>query len=186
MRMDRDQKKTACEVINTYSQKSLADIIFRYGEERWAKRIAEFIADRRTEKPIETTFELTEVIKAAIPKGARQKGGHPAKRTFQAIRIEVNAELEHLQHALNNFSDVMGKAGRLAVITFHSLEDRIVKETFYKLENPCECPPGTPICICGKKQRAKRVNKKPITPEASEVSANNRARSAKLRTVAFI
>ncbi len=181
MRMDTSRSLSAYEVVNEYSEKDLNDIIFEYGEERWAKRIAEFIVAERKIKPIETTFELVDVIKKAVPKGARKDGPHPAKRTFQAIRIEVNGELDVLKTAINDMTDLLNPKGRLAIITFHSLEDRIVKNEFRKQENPCTCPREFPVCVCGKKSKGKVVTRKPILPSDEELSANHRARSAKLR-----
>lgn len=181
MRMDTSRSLSAYEVVNEYSEKDLNDIIFEYGEERWAKRIAEFIVAERKIKPIETTFELVDVIKKAVPKGARKDGPHPAKRTFQAIRIEVNGELDVLKTAINDMTDLLNPEGRLAIITFHSLEDRIVKNEFRKQENPCTCPREFPVCVCGKKSKGRVVTRKPILPSDEELSANHRARSAKLR-----
>lgn len=181
MRMSRDDKLTAYDVVNGYDKKELAEIISRYGEERWASRIADFIAKRRKDKPIETTLELVDVIKAAIPASARRTGPHPAKRTFQAIRIEVNDELNQLERAIEEFCDVLAPGGRLCVITFHSLEDRIVKEIFARRADPCTCPKGLPMCVCGKKPDIKKVTGKPIQPDDKETGENPRARSAKLR-----
>ncbi len=178
MRMNPQQPLSAYEVVNEYDQDKLARVIADYGEERWAKRIAEYIVKRR---PINTTGELTEAIKAAIPAAARRHGPHPAKRTFQAIRIEVNDELNSLKKVLYQAIDLLKPGGRLCVITFHSLEDRIVKTVFRNLENPCTCPSRSPICTCGKKPLVKIINRKPIVPSAREVEANPRARSAKLR-----
>ena len=181
MRMDKKQKLTAHEVINTYPQERLAEIIFQYGEERWAKRIAEFIVESRRSHSIETTFELVDIIKKAIPKKAREDGPHPAKRTFQSIRIEVNRELEVLEQAIADIVDRLESKGRLAIITFHSLEDRIVKNTFKNLENPCICPRDFPVCMCTKKPQIKILTKRPIVPSGEELQENHRARSAKLR-----
>lgn len=181
MRMDKRQKKDAYEVINTYSEEKLRDIITKYGEEKWAARIAKFIADYRREKKIETTFELVDIIKAAVPRSARRDGPHPGKRTFQAIRIEVNGELEILEKTVRDTADVLKKGGRIAVITFHSLEDRIVKDTFYSLAHACTCPKGLPVCVCGKRDSVKIITKKPLLPKDAEIEANPRARSAKLR-----
>ena len=181
MRMDTSRSLSAYEVVNEYSEKDLNDIIFEYGEERWAKRIAEFIVAERKIKPIETTFELVDIIKKAVPKGARKDGPHPAKRTFQAIRIEVNGELDVLKTAINDMTDLLNPEGRLAIITFHSLEDRIVKNELRKQENPCTCPREFPVCVCGKKSKGRVVTRKPILPSDEELSANHRARSAKLR-----
>jgi 16S rRNA (cytosine1402-N4)-methyltransferase len=183
MRMDHRQEKNAYAIVNGYSEKDLTRIILDYGEERWAKRIAEFIVAERAAKPVETTFELVSVIKKAVPKGARQDGPHPAKRTFQAIRIEVNGELEILGNSIEKMAENLNPKGRLCVITFHSLEDRIVKNTFRKLENPCTCPHDIPVCVCGKKPVAKVITKKPILPSDDEQNANHRARSAKLRVI---
>ena len=180
MRMNRDDSLTAYEVVNGYEKDELKDIIKNYGEERWASRIAEFIARERAVKPLETTAELVDVIKKAIPAKARREGPHPAKRTFQAIRIEVNDELGKLENALDNFLDVLKPGGRLAVITFHSLEDRIVKETFRRRYDPCTCPPGLPMCVCGKVGDVERPGK-PIIPTEEEIESNPRSRSAKLR-----
>lgn len=181
MRMNRDDKFSAYNVVNSYSEKELSKIISDYGEERWAKRIAQFICDRRKESPIETTFQLVDVIKGAIPKSARRDGPHPAKRTFQAIRIEVNDELSKLTEALEDFCDVLDEGGRLCVISFHSLEDRITKELISKRANPCTCPSDFPICTCGKTADIKKISRKPILPSLGEIEANHRARSAKLR-----
>jgi 16S rRNA (cytosine1402-N4)-methyltransferase len=178
-----DGALTAWEIVNRYSEMDIAEIIRKYGEERWAKRIASYIVRSRSEKPIETTAQLVQIVKGAIPAAARREGPHPAKRTFQALRIEVNNELEPLAEALTDFIDLLSRGGRLAVITFHSLEDRIVKETFVKRENPCECPPGILECVCGKKADAKRVNRKPIMASIGELEENPRARSAKLRII---
>ena len=181
MRMNDSDSLTAKQVINTYSEQRLFEIIRDYGEERWAKRIAQFIVVRRKEKPIERTSELVEVIKAAIPKGARKDGPHPAKRTFQAIRIEVNSELDGLGQAVEDAVSVLRPGGRLCVITFHSLEDRIVKQTFQKLYNPCTCPKDSPICTCGKVRSIEIITRKPIISDEAELQENPRARSAKLR-----
>lgn len=183
MRMDATKPFCAYDVVNTYSEDDLNRVIFTYGEERWAKRIAQFIVAERKEKPIETTGELVDVIKKAVPKGARKDGPHPAKRTFQAIRIEVNKELEVLEQAIDAAANRLAKGGRLCIITFHSLEDRIVKETFRKLENPCICPPQFPVCVCGCKPIGKVVTRKPILPSAQELEVNHRSRSAKLRVL---
>ena len=178
MRMDPTQTLNAHEIVNTYDERRLAKIISQYGEERWAVRIAKFIVDKR---PINTTRELTEVIKAAIPAKARRQGPHPSKRTFQAIRIEVNKELEILEGAIERAVTMLKPGGRLCIITFHSLEDRIVKNTFRKLQSPCTCPPDSPICICGKSSSVKIITRKPIIPSEHEISGNPRSRSAKLR-----
>ena len=183
MRMNKGAKLSAKEVINEYSENQLSKVIFEYGEERWAKRIAKFIINARQNKSIETTGELVEIIKNAIPAPARREGPHPAKRTFQAIRIEVNNELEVLKQVINNSMEVLNTRGRMCIITFHSLEDRIVKEAFLSLSNPCICPPRFPVCICNKKSIVKIVTKKPISANVEELEENPRARSAKLRAV---
>ena len=181
MRMDRRNQKSAYTVINEYSENELCDIIYKYGEERWAKRIVQFILERRQVKPIETTGELTDIIKAAIPAAARAEGGHPGKRTFQAIRIEVNDELAIIESAINAFAQRLNKKGRLAVITFHSLEDRIVKEAFLKLTQGCRCPKEFPVCVCGGVSQGKIITKKPIVATDAELEENSRSKSAKLR-----
>jgi 16S rRNA (cytosine1402-N4)-methyltransferase len=183
MRMSRDDKLTAEEVVNQYDKRELTHIISSYGEEKWASRIADFIVKNRKDKPIETTFELVEIIKAAIPAAARRTGPHPAKRTFQAIRIEVNDELGQLKRAVEEFCDVLAPRGRLCIITFHSLEDRIVKEIFNRRTNPCICPREFPVCVCGKKADIKKISGKPIIPTEEELEKNPRARSAKLRII---
>ena len=183
MRMNPDRPFSAYDVVNTYSEDELDNVIFKYGEERWARRIAQFIVKERQEKPIETTGELVNVIKKAVPKGARKDGPHPAKRTFQAIRIEVNGELDVLQKAIDDVSERLSVGGRLCIITFHSLEDRIVKEAFRKQENPCVCPPQFPVCVCGKKPLGRVVTRKPILPSQEEIKRNLRSRSAKLRVL---
>lgn len=183
MRMNQSAPISAYDVVNGYSEQQLADIIFRYGEERWARRIAQFITERRRQKPLETTLELVAAIRAAIPKGARLEGGNPAKRTFQAIRIEVNGELAILRGAVEAFADRLKPGGRLAVITFHSLEDRIVKEAFLELAQGCVCPKEFPVCVCGRKPQAKILTKKPVTASAEELQHNSRAKSAKLRVI---
>lgn len=183
MRMDQNSGFTAGDVVNTYSEKELAKIIRDYGEERWATRIAAFVVRARKEKNIETTGELVQIIKNAIPASARRDGPHPAKRTFQAIRIEVNDELGQLKRAVADFIDVLAPGGRLAIITFHSLEDRIVKEAFNKRANPCTCPPELPVCVCGKVADVKKITKKPVTPGDEETETNPRSRSAKLRVL---
>ncbi|MBR5535431.1 MAG: 16S rRNA (cytosine(1402)-N(4))-methyltransferase RsmH [Clostridia bacterium] len=181
MRMDRRSDLDAKKVVNTYSEKELCDIITKYGEEKWAVRIAKFICEARKTKEIETTYELVDIIKAAVPQGARKDGPHPAKRTFQAIRIEVNGELRILEEAIRDGVDCLKKGGRMAVITFHSLEDRIVKDTFNALANACTCPKEFPVCVCGKKNSVKVITKKPVLPSDEEVEVNPRSRSAKLR-----
>lgn len=181
MRMDQRNPMTAKRMIAEYSEKELADIIKDYGEERWATRIAQFIVAERKIKPIETTGELVEVIKKAVPKGARKDGPHPAKRTFQALRIAVNNELGILEQAIEDMAGLLAPGGRLCIITFHSLEDRIVKQTFHRLEHPCTCPPEFPVCVCGKKPTIRVITRKPILPSEEELEFNPRARSAKLR-----
>ena len=181
MRMNQDDSFTAYDVVNNYTAKELRDIIQSYGEERWASIIAEFVVKARADKPLETTTELVDVIKAAIPAAARRDGPHPAKRTFQAIRIEVNDELGQLRKAIDEFIDVLNPGGRLCVITFHSLEDRIVKEIVAKHVNPCTCPPSLPMCVCGKKPDVTKKSSKVITPSEEEIERNPRSRSAKLR-----
>lgn len=181
MRMDQRSPLSAYVVVNEYTKEELARIIKDYGEERWAKRIAEFIINERKIKPIETTFELVSVIKKAVPKGARADGPHPAKRTFQAIRIEVNNELGILESTVNDMVDFLKPGGRICIITFHSLEDRIIKNVFRNLENPCTCPRDFPVCICGKKPKVKVITRKPILPGQEELENNRRAHSAKLR-----
>lgn len=183
MRMDRDRDFSAYDVVNTYSEEDLYRIIRDYGEEKFAKRIAKFIVDRRTDKPIETTLELVDIIKAAIPAKARREGPHPAKRTFQAIRIEVNGELAILNKAIEDGVKHLNKGGRMAIITFHSLEDRIVKLKYRELANPCTCPKEFPVCICGKKPLVKIISRKAIEPSKEEVEENPRSRSAKLRVI---
>lgn len=183
MRMDQRRPLSAYVVVNEYTKEELTRIIKDYGEERWAKRIAEFIINERKQKPIETTFDLVSVIKKAVPKGARSDGPHPAKRTFQAIRIEVNNELGILEDTINDMADLLKSGGRICIITFHSLEDRIVKNVFRNLENPCTCPRDFPICVCGKKPKVKVITRKPILPGQEELEDNRRAHSAKLRIV---
>ena len=183
MRMNRDNDFSAYDIVNTYSLEELHKIIKDYGEERFAKRVATFIVNKREEKPIESTLELVEIIKAAIPAKARREGPHPAKRTFQAIRIEVNSELKILNNAIEDGVNRLNKGGRMAIITFHSLEDRIVKLKFRELADPCTCPKDFPICICGKKPLVKLVSRKAIEPSDQEVEENPRSRSARLRIV---
>ena len=183
MRMNRDREFSAYDVVNSYSMEDLWRIIRDYGEEKFAKGVAEFIVNRREEKPIETTLELVDIIKAAIPAKARREGPHPAKRTFQAIRIEVNGELEILNKAIEDGVNRLNKGGRMAIITFHSLEDRIVKLKFRELANPCTCPKEFPICVCGKKPLVKLISRKAIDPSKEEVEENPRSRSAKLRVI---
>ena len=181
MRMDGRGERTAYDVVNTYSEADLRRILFSYGEERFAGRIAARIVSARAAHPIETPGELSELIKAAIPAAAREGGHHPAKRSFQAIRIEVNGELDVIRPALEAATDLLNPGGRMAVITFHSLEDRIVKDTFAELARGCICPPDLPVCVCGRKPRVRPVSRKPILPSAEELEDNPRARSAKLR-----
>lgn len=183
MRMNPDRPFSAYDVVNGYDEDELNRVIFTYGEERWARRIAQFIVKEREAKPIETTGELVDIIKKAVPKGARKDGPHPAKRTFQAIRIEVNGELEVLQRAIDDVAARLAVGGRLCIITFHSLEDRIVKEAFRKQENPCICPPQFPVCVCGKKPLGRVITRKPILPSKEELEENPRSRSAKLRVL---
>lgn len=184
MRMDRDNPVSAATVVGEWSEGEIARILWEYGEERWSKRIAGFIVKVRQQAPLRTTGDLVEVIKAAIPAAARREGGHPARRTFQAIRIAVNDELGVLQRGLEGALSVLRPGGRLAVITFHSLEDRIVKQTFARWASPCTCPPSLPVCACGKKPVAGLVLRKPVTAAPDELDQNPRSRSAKLRAVA--
>ena len=179
MRMNKEASLDAEYIVNHYKEEELADIIHRYGEERWSKRIAQFIVAARKEKPLTTTFELVDVIKKAIPKGARLDGPHPAKRTFQAIRIEVNNELGILADTMEKAVDRLKSGGRIGVITFHSLEDRIIKQTFAKLAKGCTCPPQLPVCVCGKKPLLRKTGN--IVPSKAEVEENPRSRSARLR-----
>lgn len=181
MRMDLRQSLTAADILNRYTESELYQVIKDYGEEQFAKNIAKHIVNARKDKPIETTGELNEIIKAAIPAKMRAAGGHPSKRTFQAIRIECNKELEVLKDSLDGFIDMLGPKGRICIITFHSLEDRIVKTAFRRNENPCTCPPDFPVCVCGQVSKGRVVTRKPILPSAEEVAANKRAKSAKLR-----
>lgn len=183
MRMNREDSFSAYELVNTYEEDRIADIIFRYGEERYARRIAKEIVIMRADKPISTTFELVECIKRAIPVSARFSDKHPAKRTFQAIRIAVNNELDILDGALRDFVDLLKPGGRLAVITFHSLEDRIVKNTFSDLAAGCTCPKEFPVCVCGNTPKVRAVTRKPIVAGNRELEQNNRAHSAKLRII---
>ena len=181
MRMNQKDIKSAYDVVNGYSKDELTDIFFRYGEEKWSKRIAEFIINKREKEPIKTTKELADIISAAIPAGARDKNSHPAKRVFQAIRIEVNGELEILKNAVQDFVESLESGGRLAIITFHSLEDRIVKQCFSELAAGCTCPRDFPVCVCGKQPAIKIITKKPILPSKEEQEGNLRSKSAKLR-----
>jgi len=186
MRMDRNQELNAETVVNDYDEKRLGRIIRDYGEEKWASRIAQFIAEARKKKPIKTTGELAAIIKAAIPSAARREGPHPAKRTFQAIRIEVNNELGILEEAIINAVELLKTGGRLCVITFHSLEDRIIKNCFRKMANPCSCPASFPVCTCNKKKTVDIVTKKPVLPSQNELMSNPRSRSAKLRVASKV
>ncbi len=181
MRMNKENEISAYEIVNEYSEDELFKIIRDYGEEKFAKKIAKHISARRKESPIKTTFELNEIIKAAIPAKMREKGGHPSKRTYQAIRIECNRELEVLENTLDDMIECLNNEGRLCVITFHSLEDRTVKNNFRTNENPCICPPSFPVCTCGRKPKGKIITKKPITASEGELEENTRSQSAKLR-----
>ena len=181
MRMDRKQPLSARDVVNTYSEEELRRILYDYGEEKFARNIAANIVKRRSERPIETTLELAELVKGSMPKAAREGGHHPAKRTFQAIRIEVNAELSSIPPALDAAVHALNPGGRVAVITFHSLEDRLVKQKFAALSSGCTCPREFPVCVCGKKPVVRVITKKPVTAGEDELEENPRSRSAKLR-----
>ena len=181
MRMDQRQSLTARDIVNDYSEKDLYRIIKDYGEDQFAKNIAKHIVKAREIKPIETTFELNELIKAAIPAKMRATGGHPSKRTFQVIRIECNHELDVLRNSLDDFINMLNPGGRLCIITFHSLEDRIVKTIYREKENPCTCPSEFPVCVCGKVPLGKATPRKPILPSKEELEENSRSKSAKLR-----
>ncbi|MDD6810828.1 MAG: 16S rRNA (cytosine(1402)-N(4))-methyltransferase RsmH [Lachnospiraceae bacterium] len=181
MRMDTRQTLSAKEIVNTYSEMDLFRVIRDYGEEQFARNIAKHIVKARTDKPVETTGELNEIIKAAIPAKMRATGGHPSKKTFQAIRIECNRELEVLKNSLDDLIDMLNPGGRFCIITFHSLEDRIVKSAFKRNENPCICPPEFPVCVCGRMSKGKVISRKPILPSEEEITENKRAKSAKLR-----
>lgn len=181
MRMDQRKEQTAADIINTYSEFDLYRIIRDYGEDKFAKNIAKHIVRNREAGPIKTTGELTEIIKAAIPAKVRAVGGHPSKRTFQAIRIELNQELEVLSRSIDGMIDLLNPGGRLSIITFHSLEDRIVKTRFKTNEDPCTCPRDFPVCVCGKKSKGKVITRKPIIPNEEEIEGNKRAKSSKLR-----
>ena len=181
MRMDTDSPLTAYRIVNEYSESDLKRIIYDYGEERFAPRIAAEIVRRRADKPVRTTFELNDIIKSAIPKAARNDGPHPSKRTFQAIRIEVNGELDAIEPTISAAARHLSKGGRIAVISFHSLEDRIVKQTYRKLSSGCTCPRDFPVCVCGNKPIIKELTKKPVLPSEEELNHNPRSRSAKLR-----
>ena len=181
MRMDQRNPQTAADIVNTYDEMELYRMIRDYGEDRFAKNIAKHIVKARQEKPITTTGELIEIIKAAIPAKVRATGGHPAKRTFQAIRIELNHELDVLNSSIDTMIDLLNPGGRLSIITFHSLEDRIVKNRFRTNENPCTCPPDFPVCMCGKVSKGRVVTRKPIVPSEEELAVNKRSKSSKLR-----
>lgn len=181
MRMDTRQVLTAADVVNTYSENELFKIIKDYGEDKFAKNIAKHIVLARKDKPFETTKELSEVIKRAIPMKVQAKGGHPAKKTFQAVRIEVNRELTVLKESIDKMIEHLNPGGRICIITFHSLEDRIVKMKFRENENPCTCPPNFPVCVCGKESKGRVVTRKPIIPSDEEIKVNKRAKSSKLR-----
>ena len=181
MRMDTRQVRTARDIVNEYSEMELFHVIRDYGEDRFAKNIAKHLVKRRKEKPVETTGELAEIIKGAIPMKYQKKSGHPAKRTFQAIRIELNRELEVLKDSLDDMIELLNPGGRLCIITFHSLEDRIVKSAFRRNENPCTCPPDFPVCVCGNVSKGRIVTKKPVLPGEREMEENSRSKSAKLR-----
>ena len=181
MRMDKRRSLSAYEVVNGYSEDKIKKILYEYGEERYAAAIAAAIVKKRATRPIESTAELSDIIKYAIPPSAREGGHHPAKRSFQAIRIEVNSELDVIEPAIRDAVSMLRRGGRIAIITFHSLEDRIVKQTFADLARGCVCPRDLPVCVCGRRPVLKQVNKKPILPSADELSVNPRSRSAKLR-----
>lgn len=181
MRMDQRQEKTARDIVNGYSEMDLYRIIRDYGEDKFAKNIAKHIVAARAKAPIQTTGELTEIIRQSIPMKIQATGGHPAKRTFQAIRIELNRELDVLRESLDGMINLLDDGGRICIITFHSLEDRIVKTIFRKNENPCTCPPDFPVCVCGKESKGKVITRKPILPSAVEMEENPRSKSAKLR-----
>ena len=181
MRMDQRNEKTAADIVNDYTEMELFRVIRDYGEDKFAKNIAKHIVRARENGRIETTDQLVEIIKAAIPAKMRMEGGHPAKRTFQAIRIELNKELEVLTDSIDTMIDLLNPEGRLSIITFHSLEDRIVKLRFRDNENPCVCPPNLPVCVCGKKSKGKVITRKPIIPADEEIEENKRSKSSKLR-----
>ena len=181
MRMDQRQDQTAGDIVNGYEEKELYRIIRDYGEDKFAKNIAKHIVAARAKAPIKTTGELTEIIRRAIPMKMQASGGHPAKRTFQAIRIELNRELDVLRESLDEMIDMLDNGGRICIITFHSLEDRIVKTIFRENENPCTCPPDFPVCVCGRKSKGKVITRKPILPSEREMEENSRSKSAKLR-----
>lgn len=181
MRMDKRNAKSAADIVNNYDEKELYRVIKNYGEDLFAKNIAKHIVNNREKKRIETTGELADIIKAAIPMKMRLKGGHPAKRTFQAIRIELNSELEVLENSIDTMIELLNPGGRLAIITFHSLEDRIVKQIFRQNENPCICPKSFPVCVCNRKNKGRVITRKAICPSEDEVRENSRSKSAKLR-----
>ena len=181
MRMDTRQKMTARDIVNDYTEADLYRVIRDYGEDKFAKNIAKHIVQARAVKPVETTAELSEIIRASIPMKFQKKSGHPAKRTFQAIRIELNRELDVLRDSLDDMIDLLNPGGRLCIITFHSLEDRIVKSSFRKNENPCICPSHFPVCVCGNVSKGKVITRKPILPSEEELTVNSRSKSAKLR-----
>ena len=181
MRMDQRQTKTARDIVNDYTETELFHMIRDYGEDKFARNIAKHIVAAREKKPIETTGELNDIIRAAIPAKVRAKGGHPSKKTYQAIRIELNHELDVLKNTLGQMIDLLNDHGRICVITFHSLEDRIVKNIFNTSEKPCTCPPSFPVCVCGKKSKGKVISRKPILPSEEELTVNSRSKSAKLR-----
>ena len=181
MRMDRDGNLSAADVLNTYSEEEIADILWKYGEEKFSRRIAANIVKERKNHKIETTFQFVDIIKKSMPAKAKNSKGHPAKKSFQAIRIECNKELEVLENALDEMVDLLSDGGRLCIITFHSLEDRIVKNKFREFSNPCTCPPDFPVCVCGKKSKGKIITRKPIVPSREEQILNPRSKSSKLR-----
>ena len=181
MRMDRSRDMTAADIVNNYSQEELTKIFFTYGEERYAKQIAARIISARQKAPIRTTMQLVDIIRSAMPAKAKKEQGHPAKRVVQAIRIELNEELAILEQALDDMIDALAPGGRLCVITFHSLEDRIVKECFRRNQDPCICPKDFPVCVCGRKSKGRVITRKPILPSAEEMEYNSRSKSAKLR-----
>lgn len=181
MRMDQEKTICARDIVNEYPESELYRIIKEYGEERYARNIARNICKRRQDKPIDTTFDLVDIIRGSMPAKARNGKGHPAKRTFQAIRIECNQELDVLRQALDEMVDLLRDGGRISIITFHSLEDRMVKTSFRKYENPCTCPPDFPVCVCGKQPKGKVITRKPILPSEEECERNTRSKSAKLR-----
>lgn len=181
MRMNQSDTVSARDVVNSYSEFQLADIIFKYGEEKFSRKIASYIVKYRETKPIETTLELANIIASAIPPKTREKGSNPAKRTFQAIRIEVNHELDIIAPTVKDIADILNPNGRMAIITFHSLEDRLVKQTIGELSKGCSCPPEFPVCVCGKKPILEQITRKPILPSEGELQENKRSHSAKLR-----